>query len=52
MENLTFVDEENIPLIIQDADYDNYSTPDTTPSRVDETSLRCLMPSKQHQLYD
>ena len=38
MENLTFADEENIPLIIQDEDYDNYSTPDTTPSRVDETS--------------
>ena len=37
MEN-PFVDEENIPLI-QDEDYDNYSTPDMTPSRVDETSF-------------
>ena len=35
MENLTFVDEENIPLIIQDEDYDNYSTLHTTPSRVE-----------------
>ena len=39
MENPTFVDEEDIPLINQDEDYDNYSTPDTTPSRVDETSF-------------
>ena len=39
MENSTFVDEENIPLINQDEDYDNYSTPGTTPSRVDEASF-------------
>ena len=39
MENSTFVDEENITLINQDEDYDNYSTPDMTPSRVDETSF-------------
>ena len=38
MENPTFVDKENIPLINQDKHYDNY-TPDTTPSRVDETSF-------------
>ena len=31
-----FVDEENIQLI-QDEDYDNYGTPNT--SRVDETSI-------------
>ena len=37
MEN-PFVDEENIPLI-QDEDYDNYSTPNTTLGRVDETSF-------------
>ena len=37
MEN-PFVDEENIPLI-HDEDYDNYSTPDMRPSRVDETSF-------------
>ena len=36
MENVRF-DEEDIPLINQDEDYDNHSTPDTTPSRVDET---------------
>ena len=40
MENPTFVDEENIPLINQDEDYDDY--PDTTPSRVDETSFTVL----------
>ena len=40
MENPTFVDEENIPLINQDKDYDDY--PDTTPSRVDETSFTVL----------
>ena len=39
MENPTFLDEENIPLINQDEDYDNYSTPDMTPSRVYETSF-------------
>ena len=36
MENVRF-DEEDIPLINQDEDYDNHSTSDTTPSRVDET---------------
>ena len=35
MENPTFVDEQNIPLINQVEDYGNY--PDTTLSRVDET---------------
>ena len=34
MDNLRFVDEETIPLV-QDEDYDNYGTPNT--SRVDET---------------
>ena len=37
MDNPTFVDEENIPLVHQDEDYDSYRTPDT--SRVDETSF-------------
>ena len=40
MENPTFVDEENIPMVHQDdeEDYDErYDTPDT--SRVDETSF-------------
>ena len=37
MENPTFIDEENIPMV-QDEDYDErYDTPDT--SRIDETSL-------------
>ena len=36
MENLTFVDEEDIPLINQDQDYDDYNTLDT---RVEETSF-------------
>ena len=37
MDNSTFVDEENIPLVHQDDDYDDYRMPDT--SRVDETSF-------------
>ena len=36
MENIGF-DEENIPLINQDEDYDDYKAPDT--SRIDETSF-------------
>ena len=32
-----FIDEEDVPLVHQDEDYDNYRTPDT--SRVDETSF-------------
>ena len=39
MDNLTFFNEEDIPLINQDEEYDDYSTPDTTTSRVDETSF-------------
>ena len=34
MDNLRFIDEEDIPLV-QDEDYDDYKTPDT--SRIDET---------------
>ena len=37
MDNPTFVDEEDIPMIHQDDDYDDYNTPDT--SRIDETSF-------------
>ena len=38
MDNPTFVDEENIPLVHQDEeDYDDYRTQDT--SRIDETSF-------------
>ena len=36
MDNPRFVDEETIPLV-QDEDYDDYNTPDT--SRVDEKSF-------------
>ena len=36
MDNPRFVNEEEIPLV-QDEDYDNYGTPNT--SRVDETSF-------------
>ena len=36
MDNPRFVDEETIPLV-QDKDFDNYSTPNT--SKVDETSF-------------
>ena len=37
MDNPTFVDEEDIPMVHQDDDYDDYSTPNT--SRIDETSF-------------
>ena len=37
MDNPEFVDEENIPLIHQDEDYDDYNIPNT--SGIDETSL-------------
>ena len=37
MDNPTFVDEEDIPMVHQDEGYDNYVTPDT--SRVNETSF-------------
>ena len=36
MNNPTFADEENIPLV-QDEDYDDYRTPDT--SNIDKTSF-------------
>ena len=35
MDNPRFTDEEDIPLVRHDQDYDNYKTPDT--SRIDET---------------
>ena len=41
MDNPTFVNEEDIPMVHQDDDdYDDYNTPDT--SRVDETSFTVL----------
>ena len=42
MDNPTFVDEEDIPLVHQenDEDYDDYNTPDT--SRIDDTSFTVL----------
>ena len=37
MDNPIFVDEETIPMVHQDEDYDDYNTPNR--SRVDETSF-------------
>ena len=37
MDNPTFIDEEIIPMVHQDEDYDDCKTPDT--SRVDEMSF-------------
>ena len=37
MDNLVFFDEEAIPMVHQDDDYDDYNTPNT--SRLDETSF-------------
>ena len=37
MDNPVFVDEETIPMVHQDEDYDDYNTPNT--SRIDETSF-------------
>ena len=37
MDNPVFVDEEDIPMVHQDEDYDDYGTTDT--SRVGETSF-------------
>ena len=40
MDNPTFVEEEDIPMVHQDGDYDDYNTSDT--GRVDETSFTVL----------
>ena len=50
MDNLTFIDEENIPLVHDEEDYDYYGTPDTNrvegetsftvPDTTEPTSLR------------
>ena len=37
MENPVFIDEEDIPMVHQDKDYDDCNTPNT--SRIDETSF-------------
>ena len=37
MDNSVFVNEEDIPMVHEDDDYDDYNTPNT--SRVDETSF-------------
>ena len=37
MDNPTFVGEDDMPMVHQDDDYDDYNTPNT--SRVDETSF-------------
>ena len=48
MDNPRFVDEEEIPLVQQDEDYNNYSTPNTC--RIDEASFTVLR--GQHQPYN
>ena len=51
MDNPTFVNEEDIPMVNQDEDYyDDYRIPDT--SRVDETSFTVRDTRKQHRHYD
>ena len=47
MDNIAFVDEENIPMVHQDEDYDDthYEMPDT--SRIDEISF--TLPSTQEE---
>ena len=37
MDNPMFVNEEDIPMVYQDEDYDDYNTPNR--SRIDETSF-------------
>ena len=37
IDNPIFADEETIPMVHQDEDYDDYNTPNT--SRIDETSF-------------
>ena len=37
MDNPAFIDEETIPMVHQDEDYDEYNTPNT--SRINETSF-------------
>ena len=37
MDNPTFIDDKDIPMVHQDEDHNDYRTPDT--SRVDETSF-------------
>ena len=59
MDNPTFVDEEVIPLINQDEDYDDYRIPDTSrvealfiePDTTEATSTLCLrQKAKQDKL--
>ena len=49
MDNPTFVDEEDIPMVHKDDDYDDYMTPDT--SRMERHRLQYSMPQKQHRPY-
>ena len=46
MDNPRFIDEEDIPLVHQNEDYNEYNTPNT--SRIDETSFIEPMSQKQH----
>ena len=45
MDNPTFIDEENIPLVHQNEDYDDYRTPNT--SRIDEPLF--MVPNTQEE---
>ena len=50
MNNPTFFDKEDILMVHQDEDYDDYKTLDT--SRIDETSFIEPVLQRQHQPYD
>ena len=48
MDNPVFVDEEDIPRVHQDDDYDDYKTPDT--SRIDETLFTVPDPTEARSI--
>ena len=51
MDNLAFVDEENVPMVHQDEeDYDDYNTPDT--SRIETSFMEPDAQEKANQLYN
>ena len=50
MDSSAFVNEEDIPVVNQHEDYDDYNTPNT--SRIDETSFTVPDAPKQHRPYN
>ena len=51
MDNLAFVDEENVPMVHQDEeDFDDYNTPDT--SRIETSFMEPDAQEKANQLYN